>query len=775
MSPRSLAFGLVTALWLGSTVAQQQTNSVNGLSGYVFVPSAGIGDKGSVSVDYSPSVLGTDRLGGHNLTLLFGLTSFAEVSGRVAANTLQCRMYSDPNCGMRDLSASGKIGFDLGWLSSAPVFKQLRVALGATDVGGAATSFYSNFVVASYLGSRWELSGGFAKGRENLSQHMPLDGPFVGGSISIAPWLKMHAEATAENRVVGLSLFDDSLLSQIGFPQGSRLHLQVNRALGPSRDIPETHLAFGLRIPLDSTLRPYSSTFLARQTRQDAQPQIVPLPKPTQYRVEASSEQPDETRAQPDGSRAIDTLQQAASSLADVLAKEGFSDIAIGYSTDGGKVVLSVNNMGYTHSELDALGAALGNLAFSSAGRTERYRLVLRRWNVPIVWVEGDIQCLRGWLLREARCPEANALLIRFQEPSETVPPKHSQDTATRKPSDAPGTDRPVIWLIKGFRPAWEKLRLHLGPSSHYAFATEYGIWDYSVGAVINPWLHLWQGAILEGIRQVHIAHSRDYDTGGIFSFWRTQTANGRLMLHQAFSLPSVLPSPIGGIVSGRISVGRPFEDWLGGGGELRWDSSNGEHALTLASHRYLYQGDLSGYRPGQPSSLSYRWLPTNTDWQLEATYGRWWNRDNSVGLASRHWFGDVNLGFFIQQYKDARPLWFGGREVAFAGIELSFPLSLRREIHTGSLPFDLRGLPRYAVGLATTVGRKDNAFVGAGGYPLYAHLGVGSGIPFATGAILRDFDRLGPAYTPFHLDRLQYAFDRWVKPRLSAADLIVD
>jgi hypothetical protein len=120
-----------------------------------------------------------------------------------------------------------------------------------------------------------------------------------------------------------------------------------------------------------------------------------------------------------------------------------------------------------------------------------------------------------------------------------------------------------------------------------------------------------------------------------------------------------------------------------------------------------------------------------------------------------------------IHSFEDARPLWFGGTRVSFAAIELSFPLTLRREVHTGNWPIDVRGLPRYALGLATTVGRTDNAFVGSGGVPLYAHLGVGPGVPFSTGAILRDFDRLNMAYVPFHLNRIRYAFERWVQPSL--------
>ena len=780
---RLLTQAIACVLCLGESLAQTG-NTVNGLSGYVFVPNAAIAPRGTVTFDYSPSVPGADRSDGHNLSLLFGLHPNIEVSGRVAANTLQCKMYAEPNCGMRDLSASGKVSFDLSWVSPSPLFRSLRFAAGATDVGGAATSFHSKFVVASYVASRFEVSVGHGRTVEGISRHMPLDGPFAGGAFSIFPWARVHLEATRDHSAAGLRLSDERLLSRLGFPEGSGLYVQMNKSLAASiRELPQPHLSVGLRIPLDTTGSVPKSQ---RLTRSGSAEVVAEPPRIKPARV-LNTVSP----FQSDAIHAVDAVVRRDSALVDsersesmvtavhsepalkgaasehtqllqfaaLLAKGGFSDISIGFTGDRTGIVLSVNNIGFTHGELDALGAGLGHLAFKNPVKSGRYRFVLNRWNLPILWVEGDLDCLRGWLLGDPSCNEANAIQLHFHDP----------DTQRKSKLEGHGSD--VNWLIRKHRPAWEKLRLHLGPSSHYAFATEFGIWDYSVAVVMNPWLHLWQGAVIEGVRQIHINQSEDYDPGGIFSFWKMRTGNGRMMLHQAFTQTSLLPSPIGGKLSGRLSIGQPFPEWLGGGGEIRWDSQNGQHALTFASHRYIYQGDLPGYLPGQPSTFTYRFMPPNSDWQFETTYGRWWNRDHSLSVASRHWFGDMNVGFFLQSYRDTRPLWFGGKEVSFAGIELSFPLSLRREIHTGSLPFDVRGQPRYGVGLATTVGRKDNAFVGAGGYPLYAHLGVGSGVPFATGAILKDFDRLGPAYTPYHLSRVRYAFDRWVKPELSGSD----
>jgi hypothetical protein len=714
----------------------QLLNTPNGLSGYLFAPSARIAPSGTVSFDYAPSVPGADRLDGHNASVLFALRPELELAGRVAANTLQCNSYAEANCGMRDLSASGKFGFSLRRLTNREPFSNVWVAAGATDVGGAATSFRSRFAVATYDASRWEASVGVAKAEPGLSVHMPLDGVFAAAAWQLRPWLRLQAELTSSYSYIGAMLSEERVLPALGFPSGSRLHVQLNMQLEGMRETPRPYLSFGFRIPMDGTLTPAGavSDSLRELTGLRSTPRLG-----------------DPGRSDP---RTFDP--GSASELAAVLFEQGFSDIFVGDKHDGETLVVSVNNMAYSHSELDALGVALGHLAHARFSMAERYQLVLMRWNVPIALVEGDRACLRSWLGGAGLqpCHEENALRLRLNDFAGRV--GRGLDPLLGK----------VRWSVEGAHPAWQKLRLHLGPQAHYTFATEYGIWDHTLGLAMVPWLHLWPGAILEGFRVAHVQSMRDYE-GGIFSFWRVRSGNGRIMLHQAFHAPWQPPRSFGGQISGRIDLGQPLPDWLGGGGELRWDSESGRHAVTLSRHRYLYQGAFTGFGPGEPRFGAYRYLVPGTDWQLEASYGRWWNQDRSLSLASRHWFGDLNLGFVIHSFEDARPLWFGGTRVSFAAIELSLPLTLRREVHTGNWPIDVRGLPRYALGLATTVGRTDNAFVGSGGFPLYAHLGVGPGVPFSTGAILRDFDRLNMAYVPFHVNRIRYAFERWVQPFL--------
>ena len=732
-----LACALLFAPWQACEAqALQQLNTVNGLTGYLFAPSARIAPPGTVSIDYTASVPGADRLDGHNASVLFSLRPEVEHAGRVAANTLQCNMYAEANCGMRDLSASGKFGFNLGRLTSTDPWSKVWFAAGATDVGGAATSFRSQFVVATYDAVRWEASLGVARGEPGLSVHMPLDGVFAAAAWQATPWLRLHAERTSSHSFIGGMLTEERVLPALGLPSGSRLHAQLNLQLEGVRETPRPYLSFGIRVPMDGTLTP-AGTLAKTFGRITGAPEAA-----------GSGDHGKHTRKVRD--------PQSASELAEVLFAQGFSDIFVGDKHAGETLVISVNNVGYSHSELDALGVALGHLAHARFSPAERYQLVLARWNVPIAVVEGDRACLRAWLGTGSAqpCHESNALRLRLNGLVGGV---------------VRGLDRllgEVRWAVEGAYPAWQKLRLHLGPQAHYTFATEYGIWDSSVGVAIVPWLHLWPGAILEGTRVAHAHSSKDYE-GGIFSFWRVRSGNGRIMLHQALHAPWQPPSVVGGQISGRIDLGQPLPDWLGGGGEIRWDSASGRHAVTLSRHRYLYQGAFRGFDPGEPRFAAYRYLVPDTGWQLEATYGRWWNRDRSLSLASRHWFGDMNLGFILHAFEDARPLWFGGTQVSFAGIELSFPLTARREVHTGSWPIDVRGLPRYAVGLATTVGRTDNAFVGSGGFPLYAHLGIGPGVPYSTGAILRDFDRLNMAYVPFQLARVRYAFERWVQPLL--------
>jgi hypothetical protein len=49
-------------------------------------------------------------------------------------------------------------------------------------------------------------------------------------------------------------------------------------------------------------------------------------------------------------------------------------------------------------------------------------------------------------------------------------------------------------------------------------------------------------------------------------------------------------------------------------------------------------------------------------------------------------------------------------------------------------------------------------------GVPIYIKALVDSPVSGQLGAVLMDYDRNGPAYVYGHLERLRYAYEKWVK-----------
>jgi hypothetical protein len=141
---------------------------------------------------------------------------------------------------------------------------------------------------------------------------------------------------------------------------------------------------------------------------------------------------------------------------------------------------------------------------------------------------------------------------------------------------------------------------------------------------------------------------------------------------------------------------------------------------------------------------------------------GKYWFGDKGLTIASNHWMGDSKVALFLRRSVPPEQFWPGKREATFAGIEVSFPLTPRRAMTAES--FQVKGSPRFGLGLSTPVGRTDNFIVDPFGMPIYVKALVDSPVSGQLGSVLMDYDRNGPAYVYGHLERLRYAYEKWVK-----------
>ena len=708
-------------------LAANGTGAYGGLS---ITPTAPI-DSGAMTFQFQNRVIGTGRYDGINLTNVFGLSDFLEVGGRIAANTTNVNLYTGDG-GNRDLSASVKIQMNpmLGFASS-PV----KLSFGASDVGGAATLFRSYYGVATYLGSSWNASAGYAKAGVNNYSNNPLNRAFVNGSVILKPWLDLQAESTSHRSWLALSAQNDSLLPSWGTPSGTAIYAKLNTQVrGASQVGGKPWLDVGIRMPLDWTQikRAQSASGSAREYANtiNIERPAASNPGPAQN---IQIKEPKQTEKAP---QEPPSLAAFAQELASRLVQSGLEGVWVG--TAGNTLVVKASDMVYEHSLLDGAGVALGQIAQQNSSllsaQISNYRYVHARWGTPAVGYSGKISCLKSWLARGQDCSIHQAVEPAFRN--------------LKAWSDQ------VNWLVQNEADYRFKPRLKLNPVQSYYAATEFSLFDYSVGVNMQPSVLLWDGGSLEVSKIYHLHSTKGYNPGEVFSNTRIRDGLSSIMLTHIQKFQEGF--------SGRINLGQIGTNFYKGGhAELRWDSLDGQFAAGFNQGYWLPDDDkIQGV--GRPASVYARYAPPLRDWSLEMVAGRYWFGDKGLTLASNHWVGDNKVVLFLRRSVPPKQFWPGKRGATFAGIEVSFPLTLRRAMSAES--FQIKGSPRLGLSLSTPLGRPDNYIVDPFGMPIYVKALVDSPVAGQLGSVLMDYDRNGPTYVYGHLERLRYAYENWVK-----------
>jgi hypothetical protein len=709
-------------------------NGVGAFGGLSITPSAPI-DSGAATFQFQNRVIGTGRYEGINLTNVFGLSDFLEVGGRIAANTTTVNLYTGDG-GNRDLSASVKVQLNpiLGYASNP-----IKVAFGASDVGGAATLFRSYYGVATYLGSSWNVSTGFAKAGVNNFNNNPLNGAFVNGSVILKPWLDLQAESTSKRSWLALSAHNDSLLTSWGAPSGTSIYAKINTQVrGASQVGGKPWLDVGMRMPLDWTqIKRAQST--SEPARENANTNYIARPAagssgPTQN-VQIKEVQ--QTKHAPEDQPSLALFAQ---DLASRLVQSGLEGVWVG--TVGNTLVVKASDMAYEHSLLDGAGVALGQIAQHTSehkalqipAQIINYRYVHARWGTPAVGYSGKIACLQNWLVRGQACSAQQAAEPAFR--------------------NLQMWSEQVNWLVQNEADYRFKLRLKINPVQNYYAATEFSLLDYSVGLNVQPSVLLWEGGTLELSKIYHLHSTKGYNPGEIFNYTRIRDGMNSIMLNHIQKLQDGF--------SGRINAGQIGTGFYKGGHvELRWDSLDGQFAAGFNQGYWLADNDKI-QKVGRPATVYARYAPSLRDWSLEAVAGRYWYGDKGLTLASNHWMGDNKVSLFLRRSVPPERFWPGKRGATFAGIEVSFPLAPRRAMSAES--FQIKGSPRLGLSISTPVGRSDNYIVDPFGMPIYIKALVDSPVSGQLGAVLMDYDRNGPAYVHGHFERLRYAYEKWVK-----------
>ena len=781
----------------------------NGVSGMTFTPTANV-SKGVWDYQQMNRNVGISRYQGFNLSSTFGLTESLEIGGRLSANTWTTNQYTGDS-GNRHLSASGK--FQLNSLLDLQSFP-LKVAVGTTDEGGATVFFRSHYAVATLDSEQYQLSAGYAKALSE-KPYNTISGLFGSVATSLRPWYTLRLENSDKGAFAGMTFSNESILAKLSAAPGAKLYVSLDAQLSGQSIFGYRPLApVGIRLPLDATLGQNTrQNLLGREpvplevqkesaeplnaepiATRDNKPRSILSPNtfPSTFKSIASdaadqslksgsaqaqsgevfiersrsvndSSTSQKTVASTPPSEASITLlaDQALASnstqklpasavsirasdfkdlstqLAKALAEQGFESISVGVMEQ--TVVLEFSDFVFDHNNLDGAGVALGILSESARKWAQfgfkDYRLVLSKWGTPSLGFSGELACLSNWL-DHLGCQSDLAVKPQVRGLQAWLDETH--------------------WEIEGFRPYRFKPRIKLNPVQNDYMATEYGVIDYSIGYETQVAIPLWKGGLIEYQQVSPLKSTVNYNDGNIFAFTRVRHGVEHTLLHHVQRL--------GGGFSIRGTAGQLFTgQFKGYQGELRWESEGGELETGLTSSYWKASPD-AGYAQnvGNPTSSFARYAPKGKDWNVELDLGQYWYHDKGASVISNFWFGDTMLSLFLRRSVPPEPYWPGPLGVTFAGFNISFPLTPRKAMAPDF--FQVKGASQYGFNIGTPVGRADNYIVGANGIPIYIKALVDAPVFSFLATDVLDHDRMNMSYIPEHLDRLRYAYLRWLK-----------
>jgi hypothetical protein len=454
-----------------------QVLSPNGYSGLGLTPTADTIKSGRAVIAYDPAIPGAIVNTGFNYQLGFGLNENIELVGRLATNNLKCNMFVSNACPrdtIRDLSASFKWQLTNNWLRE----NNVNVAIGATDLGGAAAWFKSYYAVATKKFGPYEftIGDGSSKGRASV-----LDGVFGAVAISPTDWSKFSIQRQSGNTLASAYLeapiLNGSLLGWV----------TLNSQLQKTATTEKKWVGVGVSFPLAKV-----------PTRQES------------FKEESL-----------DGKK-LNTAKINPEELSQKLKDNGFFNTRVGRSPSG-NLIYKLDATGYSWNILDASGVALALIvASNSETNPDKYfEITLGLRGIDQIRISGEIKCTQRWLKTGEPC-SSMAVESMLQR---TTNHKYANLDFVEWSEENGWSFRPEITLV---------------PRVVSTFGTEYGTFDADIGLDVNTVLPLWQGATLDTNKARSLGvNTKNFESGGLFYYSKILPATTRSMLHQVFALPN--------------------------------------------------------------------------------------------------------------------------------------------------------------------------------------------------------------------------------------------
>jgi len=709
-----------------AAVAQSTFNHVISPQGYStranMTPNASALQPGSIGFGFDRQLPGGPDPEGYNFNLGFGLLPGLEMVGRLATNDLDCNMFTAGACppGMiRDFSGSVKWQLPLDrWWSGLP-----QLAIGATDLGGAATYFRSYYAVASHsLGTDLEVSLGLASRRVPTA---PLEGVFGSIHWQANDYLGLSAEAIGSNAWFSLRLQSPRPLTSLEL----RPYVSATTRLSDSAITERSWLGLGVSIPLGTGSPPAGDS---RVTGNKA--------------VAGSSSMLSRTGVVP-------ITPIAAAGLESSLEAAGFWSprVRIGEGANG-VLLVQVENTAYAWNLLDATAAALGPIAQAYGTSQRPFVLEVARRGMVLARLQGTTNCARDYLAEGRICSSGQPIAFAPVSPSEASSGAIAEGRALGA--------TPFL--------SWARIRpeLIISPGLITGIGTEAGALDHDLAVNLNLVVPLWKGAWLDVNRVEPTGlQSDDFKSGGAFYNSRFVGATDRRLFHQMARIPlgdTLVRASYGHIFGRPVARGEgrtifgtpapinlPAVDWEGWHLEASSQWLDGQVRLGYAFGEFTNEEAAptatGAARDRSPAIASLRLAPTawpQSHTELQA--GTFWSGDKGFILTQRFWHGDTAFGVYFRRSR----MMSADPYTSFLGFQIGVPLTPR--VNRGGRYAGLQGTSQFQYSVETKVLERDNRITqGFGIVPR-----VGESI-----AVFSNRDRNGAGYLNSQMPRLRSAY----------------
>lgn len=429
-------------------------------------------------------------------------------------------------------------------------------------------------------------------------------------------------------------------------------------------------------------------------------------------------------RAAPSGERDARATMQRVGAIVPVTSGPTSLDAIVDALSDAGlergragivghDLVVEYENHRYNQNEADALGIALGIAVRHAGGEIDTIRVVIRKANAAMAEVSVDRGAYAAFLAGGAPTTASASLTMRMRP---------TYDSAS------------VDWSGKTGRHSY--VRFEIAPVTNYLYGTDYGNFDYSVGAQVRAFVPLWRGAEFYASAIAPLANSRNMDNGRFYSAYRLRGGIADAALAQSFW---IAPRVLNVTAAGKFDL-----QYLGVENETTMFVPGRPDVVRLKLAYLRREPGKDALPDVKNASLTYRWVQPAWKLWIEAGVARYVGGDKGPLVVATRWFDDVAFSFQAQHSGHG----------SFIGASVSLPLTPRQGMKPGLA--EVAGTSQFELNFRTRVG-STNYLAADGAQSL--------DFGYDTQQLLLNQGRFSAGYFATQLYRMRDAYQRYAAP----------